>query len=212
VAGLIATYLAYDQKPWDDSKQGVERVKAIRDYLTTDSSSWVRKAGSDVRMIWSGAAKEQHESAGANNAGSPPHTTPGPVKGKALSIILQSMRLSQDRPGTAPFINRWLFLSVNRGETPNCKPDGESLVKPLPSAGGKDKVPHAELPGREELHFEGSLSSCEYLNDGKGNPGKLWCGGTGFDCFFETQKEQDCSNGFPGDLWQQPKVHCEWSD
>jgi hypothetical protein len=115
-------------------------------------------------------------------------------------------------PKTAPFINKWLFLSVNRGETPNCKSDGESLIKPLPSAGGKEKLPHAELPGREELHFEGSPSSCEYLNDGKSNPGKLWCGGTGFDCFFETQKEQDCSNGFPGDLWQQPKVHCEWSD
>jgi hypothetical protein len=208
--------LSYDQKPWDDSKKGIDRVKAIRDYLVTDHSSWERAAG--FRMIWNGAGKEDHESAGTSNAGSPnsvpapPHTTPGPAKGKALSIILQSMRLSQDRPKTAPFINKWLFLSVNRGETPNCKSDGESLIKPLPSAGGKEKLPHAELPGREELHFEGSPSSCEYLNDGKSNPGKLWCGGTGFDCFFETQKEQDCSNGFPGDLWQQPKVHCEWSD
>ena len=60
VAGLIATYLSYSTKPWDDSKTGVERVKAIRDYVTSEHSSWVRASGSNIRVIWNGATKADH--------------------------------------------------------------------------------------------------------------------------------------------------------
>ncbi len=39
VAGLIATYLSHSTKPWDDTKTGVERVKAIQDYVISKQSS-----------------------------------------------------------------------------------------------------------------------------------------------------------------------------
>jgi hypothetical protein len=205
--------LAYDQKPWDDSLQGIDRVKAIRNYLLTDKSSWIRKPDSGVRIIWNGAGKEQHESAGTNDAGSPAPATSGPAKGKALSIILQTSMIPAP-PGRGDiYTNNWLYFAVKRGETPHCRPDGEALVKPN-AGGGIEALTNSnlKLPDHQVLHFEGTLSSCEYKNDGKGNPGKLWCGGTGFDCFFETQEKLDCGNGFPGTLFQQPKVHCEWSD
>ncbi|KAF2176956.1 subtilisin-like protein [Zopfia rhizophila CBS 207.26] len=67
VAGIIATYLTYDPPPWDGSKQGKERVQAIKDYILSDKSSWVRKAGSDLRVIWNGATKDDHKSVGANS-------------------------------------------------------------------------------------------------------------------------------------------------
>ena len=62
VAGLIATYLAYDNPPWGEAK-GPNRVKAIRNYLTSDASSWARK--NNYRMIWNGANDDAHKAAGS---------------------------------------------------------------------------------------------------------------------------------------------------
>ncbi|KAI4627928.1 hypothetical protein J4E80_002063 [Alternaria sp. BMP 0032] len=39
---------------------GIERVKAIREYLKSDKSSWVHKPGTEVRMIWNGADEDAH--------------------------------------------------------------------------------------------------------------------------------------------------------
>ncbi|ORX91632.1 peptidase S8/S53 domain-containing protein [Clohesyomyces aquaticus] len=66
VAGIIATYMAYNEPPWDKSRQGVDRVKAIKDYIASDKSSWERKPNSGVNVIWNGATKEDHDSVGAN--------------------------------------------------------------------------------------------------------------------------------------------------
>ncbi|KAH7131789.1 peptidase S8/S53 domain-containing protein [Dendryphion nanum] len=61
VAGVIATYLAYDTPPWDSSKQGKDRVRAIKEYIKSDASSWERKPG--IRMIWNGADENAHKDA-----------------------------------------------------------------------------------------------------------------------------------------------------
>ncbi|KAF2691652.1 hypothetical protein K458DRAFT_398082 [Lentithecium fluviatile CBS 122367] len=66
VAGIIATYLSLDQSPWDGSKTGKDRVQAIKDHIPTDGSSWIRKQGSNVRMIWKGATEADHNSVGAH--------------------------------------------------------------------------------------------------------------------------------------------------
>jgi hypothetical protein len=64
VAGVIATYMAYDTPPWKEEGQGepegIERVKAIRKYITgTDSSS---PRGDDaINMIWNGADEDAHK-------------------------------------------------------------------------------------------------------------------------------------------------------
>jgi hypothetical protein len=63
VAGLIATYMAYERPPWDarrdaweDEKNLIERVKAISAYLVSGRSSTVRsKTEKDTRVIWNGA-------------------------------------------------------------------------------------------------------------------------------------------------------------
>ena len=66
VAGIIATYLNYDPPPWDGTKTGKARVQAIKDYIVTDASSWVRKVETG-RVIWNGATKADHASVGANS-------------------------------------------------------------------------------------------------------------------------------------------------
>lgn len=64
VAGVIATYMAYDQPPWDPSKTGKARVQAIKDYIRTDESSW-KRPGKGERLIWNGATEEIRNSVGA---------------------------------------------------------------------------------------------------------------------------------------------------
>lgn len=61
VAGVIATYLNYDPLPWDSGKKGKDRVRAIRDFIKSDASSWERKPG--IRMIWNGADENAHKDA-----------------------------------------------------------------------------------------------------------------------------------------------------
>ena len=62
VAGLIATYIADSILPseWNTVK-GIQRVTAIRQYLFSNASSWVRPKG--CRMIWNGASQNEHENA-----------------------------------------------------------------------------------------------------------------------------------------------------
>jgi hypothetical protein len=42
-------------------KTGIERVRAIRDYIKSDASSWERKGG--IRMMWNGADEAAHNGA-----------------------------------------------------------------------------------------------------------------------------------------------------
>lgn len=209
--------MAYDQKPWDDSKQGIDRVKAIRDYLLTDRSNWARAAG--IRMIWNGAGKEDHESANTPNnlapfqvpAPDPFPTTPGPAKGKALSIILQSHQIMRPNDKNTQYQNNWLFFPTDRGKLNLCRSDSEALSKPKIEGSTKALVDNPpSLPGSQDLKIDGT--DCTYMNNGKGNAGKLWCGANGFDCFSETEGKKDCSEGSDTILWQRPIVHCEWSD
>jgi hypothetical protein len=137
VAGLIATYLSYTSKPWDDSKQSVERVKAIRDHVISDRSSWPRQDG--IRAIWNGAGENEHRSAGASGVGakppnpSTPPTPPSPPPAqasKALAVILQRELISPAvSSGFSPiYKNRWLFYQTDRGVPIGCKDEKDALA------------------------------------------------------------------------------------
>jgi len=120
VAGLIATYLAYDKKPWDDTKTGMNRVREIRRYITSKASSWERKQG--INVIWNGATEEDHKSAGANGLSNapPPQAAPPPAqKTKALSIIFQKSRTNSG--GGIFNTYDWLFFATDRGVSKLCE-------------------------------------------------------------------------------------------
>jgi hypothetical protein len=62
VAGVIATYLASDTRPWNDGLTGIERVKAIRDFIKNDDrGGWQRPGGE--RIIYNGVKAEDQISA-----------------------------------------------------------------------------------------------------------------------------------------------------
>lgn len=179
VAGLIATYLSYETKPWDDTKTGVERVKAIRDYLTSEKSSWVRDRddpNSGIRVIWNGADAAAHgddDDDGDDESPDdsvPPPSSPAPPpkpsrKNKALSIIYQNYidDISNE--------NTWLFFNSDYGESSECRLDTQAM-KTVPADGNVDNPPWPA--GTYEMGNLIDSSSCDYLNDGT-NPGSLWC-------------------------------------
>ncbi|KAI4928970.1 hypothetical protein J4E85_005592 [Alternaria conjuncta] len=76
VAGIIATHMNYES--WDQSKQGPDRVKEIKRWITTPESSWERAKDPDkqVNMIWNGADKAAHDSVSNNQSPSPPSQAP----------------------------------------------------------------------------------------------------------------------------------------
>jgi hypothetical protein len=84
VAGVIATYMTYS--PWgdfpvtDQTDTEYKRVKAIREYIQSNKSSWESKLDKEleeaevqkgmdkdrISIIWNGADKEAHKSAQVN--------------------------------------------------------------------------------------------------------------------------------------------------
>lgn len=175
VAGLIATYLSYSTKPWDDTKTGVERVKAIRDYVASEKSSWERAPGSGIRVIWNGADEAAHghdDDEESPNNSAPPQFSPEPPptpsrKNKALSVIFQEY---MDGVYTE---NSWLFFKSDYGTPSLCHPDVEATK--TVRVGEGDVVDNPPWPGGTyEMNDLIDGVDCDYLNDGA-NPGSLWC-------------------------------------
>ncbi|KAF2850303.1 hypothetical protein T440DRAFT_518402 [Plenodomus tracheiphilus IPT5] len=160
VAGLIATYLSHEltRKQWD-GKSGISCIEEITKYLVSDDSSWIRKSGSDTRMIWNGAKEEDHKNAGANGQSNP--TSPAP-KTKALSIILQN---------NIDFISNsfeWKFRLTDYGQSTVCHGDdvfGSGI------GGEPAMIDSPPLPGGS-YSFKIDNMDCEYKNDGT-NAGAL---------------------------------------
>lgn len=227
VAGLIATYMSYDQIPWDDSLGGLARVKAIRDYLVSDASSWERQPG--IRMIWNGAKKEDHESAGANIAKPPPTNTtpqdpkpetpvesPKPEKSQALGIVFSSRGINKKAStGKVVYEQRWLFFSADRGQSSTCYKERDAVHKPLVS--GVDVDSPGWPAGTYKFNKKIDEMDCTYMNDGNGNPGALWCAGRDgpIECFEERMRTAEdgtteCPTGANDELLRRPVVYCEW--
>ncbi|KAH7392248.1 peptidase S8/S53 domain-containing protein [Phaeosphaeria sp. MPI-PUGE-AT-0046c] len=215
VAGLIATYLSYAQRPWDDSKKGIERVKAIRDYLVSDASSWERQPG--IRMIWNGATKEDHESAGASTA-KPPSTAPK-EKTKALGIVFGARGVNEyiGKPYEKITVeNRWLFFATDRGKSATCYKEQDAVLASKINSKDWNLFENPGWPaGTYSLKIDNM--DCDYKNDGKGNPGALWCKTLikPIQCFEENMRTAKdgatkCEPGGGEQIMRRPVVYCEW--
>ncbi|KAH7347071.1 peptidase S8/S53 domain-containing protein [Pyrenochaeta sp. MPI-SDFR-AT-0127] len=215
VAGLVATYLSHEptRQRWS-GVGGVERVKAIREYLVSDSSSWIRKSGSGIRTIWNGAGEEDHKNSGASslltitNPATPPlqNDAPLPPKTKALSIILQNVITEADN------INQWLFHLTNQGQSALCRNDKNNKpVYTAPAKSDPGMVDNPPLPGGiYPIKIDGM--DCEYKNNGQ-NTGALWCkekNGQAIPCnadsMMGTKEGKKCDLG----VYEHAVVYCEW--
>jgi len=224
VAGLIATYLSYDKskQPWD-GLTGIERVVAIKKYLTSDISSWERQTG--VNAIWNGATEEAHKSAGANGYSNPspqqpspqpsPQPAPAPQKKKALSIILQKSRELNKNSYQVEEWYEWNYYATDRGVSKLCevpKWGWSEKTNARPSADGTPPWPAGTF------HMEGLFKmNCDYKNDGKGNPGALWCENMlePIACQADPMRERDkvmkkCDANVSVMRDQHAVVFCEW--
>lgn len=192
---------------------------------TSKVMNQVRKPGSDVRIIWNGAKKSDHDSVGANQCGSskkrgdcpnPPSSQPSPSatpqpppppppqKTKALSIILQCTS-EQDSSHDK---NEWLFFNTSIGVSALCRQD--TKAKAFPAPGDLFTLDNPPWPGGTFPIYANGY--CECKNNGAG-PGSLWCGGSEIVCQQDdlrwSGKSEPCGAGLWG-ITQHPVVFCEW--
>lgn len=171
----------------------------------------VRMSGQQIRMIWNGAKKEDHESTGASSNTPPSSPKPPPMPTKALSIIY---RYVIDNGAEYS----WRFHETSVGKSVQCTKNDP--VKSFKTNDGLRKDKTAPWPvGTFAIKVHGE--ECEYKNDGqgedektgKGNAGMLWCGGKGIACHADS-KRMDVTPGSCGGWMSETSeyavVFCEW--
>jgi hypothetical protein len=168
-------------------------------------------------MIWNGAGPDDHKNAGTSPGAAPSApVTHGPAPGKGLSIILRSKEVQKPH-SAGVYTNTWRFYTTPRGHLPVCDSDSANLSRDSTVINGHTNRMTDNPPwptGTYSLKI--GSTACEYKNDGKDNPGKLWCGDKAFDCFAEAMKtasdgRRECS-GTSVEITERPVVHCEWAD
>jgi hypothetical protein len=199
--------MSYNPKPWDDSKMGVERVKAIVEYLTSKDSSWERKSGQtdSVNIIWNGATEEKHKEACANGLCNPepdPEPEPAPASTKALSIIFQNLITEADNE------NMWLYFAVDFGVSALCKDDSDAALV-SPAGGGFGDVDTPPWPPGADMDLHGV--GCRYTG-GENDAGSLNCDGgkVQVDSKKEEAKDVEGSETCDFGVYQHEVVYCEW--
>jgi hypothetical protein len=215
VAGLIATYMAYDQKPWDDNLQGLQRVKAITDYLLSDASSWERSPG--IRMIWNGAKEDDHRDAGNPSTNTPAPASPPPPPAPPthlLYIVLQGHIIGQLG---MPYVkaetdNEWLYFLTKVGTYNLCA--DANRARSVKTGGSRSMLDNPPWPGGTWRFLWEAGQDCEYKNNGQ-NAGAIWCVGRNdpIQCRADDKKaDKGPTTCVPGDygLIRHAVVVCEW--
>jgi hypothetical protein len=214
-------------KLWEGLK-GIARVKAIIKYLHSDDSSWERNkdaddSGKPIRMIWNGAAQEDHHSSGANGQEAPPRdepTAPTPTppaqKTKALSIILQKSTIFNLIGSSVSSRWSWRFYATDQGVSVLCEENVKLLLDRETEKGDpRDKFKHPPYPaGSFPVGKLVEGVDCDYKNDGQGNAGALWCGQRRIECQADSMKDtakdmKPCDKNGPS-ISQHAVVFCEW--
>ncbi len=138
-------------------------MRAIKNHLLTEDASWIRKDGSDVRIIWNGATENNHKRLSIDSS---------PQATKALSIIMQNHFL-QNTKGVEINDNSWLFFETNKGQSALCQQETDA---PLRTPRDKNaNVNNPPWPGGT-YNLRINDMECQYKNNGA-NPGALWCNG-----------------------------------
>jgi hypothetical protein len=146
---------------------------------------------------------------------SPPPPLPPAAKTNALSIIFQK---SLDEVGEG---YDWLFLPGKKGEAMLCHDQKDGWHFTAKVGMNKNGIP--PWPAGT-FHFENLFGRiCDYKNDGKDNPGMLWCKDkdgqnlkdVGIQCYSDdmrtTKTTKQCTkSGLIPSLEHVAVAYCEW--
>ncbi|KAH8665712.1 hypothetical protein BGZ60DRAFT_431904 [Tricladium varicosporioides] len=120
--------------------------------------------------------------------GEPPEPDPQPKLEKAVNIILEEQLI-----GIAPNSRvemKWLLYSVPFGTESECTENPGTWV----TADGVKNLRAPPFPAGT-FKIKTGDGDCEYKNDGKGNPGALWCNGKGHSCKAHRNKDKPNREG-----------------
>jgi hypothetical protein len=197
-------------------------VKAIRDYVFLDKSSWLRPGRE--RCIWNGATKNNHNNAVAgpystSNAQAPSRAIPASglgslgARGKALNVIWESVLEDGEF--------KLLFFETAKGTSAACRPATDAIRSDAHKI--NDVVNDFKwLAGTYALSNLDGVD-CDYKNDGN-NPGALWCEDCNDTTTPKDKKQKSIKISCQVDVatnnklclmkdkrtWHTPVVFCEW--
>jgi hypothetical protein len=63
VAGVVATFMAYDEEPWGTGLEGIERTKRIEQYFRSNDATGYKRVPIGERVLWNSADQAAHQSA-----------------------------------------------------------------------------------------------------------------------------------------------------
>jgi hypothetical protein len=109
----------------------------------------------------------------------------------------------------------WLFYSVDQGTASACtdNPPPYGVVS-MPNSKGRLSFPINYPAGTYPIKTQDGM--CAYKNDGKGNPGALWCGDVAHSCKSSGDRSSvvECPDLGAKQSWLYiahiPVVTCEW--
>ncbi|KAL2076239.1 hypothetical protein VTL71DRAFT_1182 [Oculimacula yallundae] len=138
------------------------------------------------RHIDNGYEKYKYDEKSCELPTTPSNPTPSAPK-NALNIILDSRIFK--KPGIDWQYTRytWYFYSVPYGTGSECSNN------PLPIAQGPAGETISDEWPSGTFNVKTQDGDCQYKNDGKGNPGALWCGSTVHSCKEHAHKSQGLS-------------------
>lgn len=71
VAGVVATFMSYDEEPWGAGLQGIARTKRIEQYFRSDDATGYKRIPNGERVVWNSADHGAHQSAELDPNGAP---------------------------------------------------------------------------------------------------------------------------------------------
>ncbi|KAF5628951.1 oviduct-specific glycoprotein [Fusarium sp. NRRL 52700] len=145
---------------------------------------------------------------------SPEQPAPPAVPTKALNIILENKR--RGVPNDKDFQDRmnWLFYSTNYGTASQC------ALFPALAIRADVSIGTFSVNALKDNYFPAGTydvktqdGDCQYKNDGRGNPGALWCGDQAHSCRQHPDRQRvTYCRGIdpPSQIQHVPMVVCEW--
>ncbi|KAG9508283.1 hypothetical protein J7337_001847 [Fusarium musae] len=190
-------------------------LTALAETSTNDADSYAWYATEKYFESMFGTPNAAYEKRdGDEDDTSPEQPAPPAVPTKALNIILENKRRGVPMDKDYQDRMNWLFFSTNYGTASQC------ALFPALATRADVSIGTFSVNALKDNYFPAGTydvktqdGDCQYKNDGRGNPGALWCGDTVHSCKQHRDRQRvTWCRGIdpPSQIQHVPMVVCEW--